>query len=75
MNDRLGDHAVIGGGNLVALLHCTVEAEGDAAVVFGLVGESGEIEAFEPAGAGQEAPRGIFCAEARFDGVAGERDR
>ena len=34
----------------------------------------GKIEAFKPAGGWQEAARGVFGAEACFDGMASELD-
>ena len=75
VGDRLGNHAVIGRRDFVALVHCAVEAEADAVViVVGFVGEGGEIEALEAAGGWEEAACRVLGAEARFDGVAGERD-
>jgi len=72
VSDRLGDHAVIRGGDRVALFHRAVEAERDAAR--GLVGEGGDVENFEMAGAGEEAACGIFRTQTRFDSVAGDGD-
>ncbi len=71
MGNRLGDHAVVRGGDDVALLPCTVEAERGTAT--GQVVEEGrEIEHVEAAGGWEEAARGVFGAQTGFDSVAFE---